>query len=428
MLGKKIPTILALLLLGVAIGAGYYFFSKSQIAVNPEEIPNNIKITNIADNKFSVSWTTKSATIGNVEYGVSGEKLGGSAGDDKGNSKYKTHHITISKLQPNTQYNFRILSGEPTNRFDNKGLPYTVVTGPVISTVPVAKNLYGEVTGTNEDTLVYITLPGAYPASTTLKNNGAYNISISTIRTNDLKNYITYDPAATVVGITLDDGKGSTQVSASTANITPVPKITMGKNEDFRNAFTPTVAEVDSNFAEIIVGSPMPQSVQIFNVEPLSADINVVVDGKATITNPSTEGEVLTTTKPEFRGNGEESSTITIAISGQKAVSDTVKVDSNGEWRWTPPIELKTGKQKITVSYMDTNDKAQKIERSFSITTTKVDSVPALVATSSAMATPRIAMPATNSGVPVTGVMTHTIATGIMAAIMMVTGLLMFAL
>ena len=429
MLGKKIPTILGLLLLGVVVGSIYYLMTQTKPKSSLESAPSNVKLTNVADNKFSVSWTTKTATVGEVEYAVVGGKLNNKVQDDKGGGgKYLTHHVSVGGLQPNTQYSFRILSGEPQARYDNNGVPYTVTTGASIASIPAARSIYGEVAGASEDAIIYISLPGAAPASTVLKNNGSYSLSISTLRSTDLRSFATYDPSATVVGITLETGTNTTVVSASTANIAPVPKITVGKNEDFRNT-TPQQATVAQVVEQQPQQSQQPETPTIFNVEPLvnNPEINEVADKGTTLTNPEIEGEVLTTTKPEFAGTGEQSSVIGIAITGQKSVSDTVRVGIDGNWSWTPPIELKTGKQKIVVTYTDENDKAQKIERSFSITAAKIDSQPAFVATSSGKPS-RTTMPATESGVPVTGVMTPTIMTIGIGIIGILSSLVIFAL
>lgn len=443
MLGKKIPTILALLFLFLAIGGVFLWRRSVAPSVDASIVPKEVKITNIADNKFTVSWTTSGLTNGAIEYGKVGETLDKRVSDDRGESHTGlTHHVTVADLQPNTNYAFRILSGTPVRRFDNNGSVYSVATGSTISGVPAARSLYGEVNGGTTDTLVYVTMPDAQPASMTLTSTGSYSIPLSTIRSADMRNFVTYDPAATVVSLFLDNGKEKSQITASTTNISPVPVITLGQDADFRNAVTtPTqVAQV-----ELASPSTSPQEIpeaqtpDIFNVEPLAADINVVTNTKFTLTNPGIEGEVLSTTKPAFSGTGEANTELTITVSGQKTVTDKVRVPANGSWTWTPAIVLPLGKQKIAVSYVDKDDKTQKIERGFSVSTATSTSEPAFVSTPSASInpstasasvspSPRSGMPATGSGVPVTGVMTPTLLTLSLAFAIMITGALLLAL
>ncbi len=430
MLGKKIPTLLAIVLL-LLTGVAIVFWQKSRSSeVSTSIIPKSVKITNISDNKFSVSWKTEIATKGAIEYGSVGEKLSKQVKDDRGNDYIGlTHHITITDLQPGTNYGFRLLSGDSLRRFDNNGSVYTVTTGATIASVPAARSLYGDISGGSEDTLVYITLPDAQPASLTLNKSGSYSIPISTIRSANMKSFVSYDPSATIVSMIVDNGKVESQVTVSTTNMSPVPTITMGSNADFRMAANESVAQTPQ------VAQTTP--VQIFNVEPLSdASINAITDTAYTLTNPATEGEVLATTKPEFRGTGTANAEIQIAITGQKNVTDTLRIAANNNWTWTPAIALPLGKQKITISYKDKDGKAQTIVRSFSITADTATSQPAFVATSSAnangnsatlSASPRSNLPATESGIPVTGVMTPTLLTGALGFAIMVVGALLMA-
>lgn len=448
---RRVPTLLGLLLLGGLIYLGYFLIQSRQVATSPEVTPQKVRITNISDNKFSVTWITATPQIGAVEYGKLGEALSKKALDERDTTtsdKYVTHQVTLSELQPNTQYSFRILSGEKLARFDNSGTPYTTSTGPVIANTPPAKSFYGTVKpgsiSSSEGALVYITLPGSAPVSTLVKSTGTYTISISTIRTADLKAYVNYDPSATVVSASIESGKEQSSVSVSTANMAPVPDITLGQNADFRTlGDTPAIAEVQS-------GSPLPSPTsaaslpQIFNVEPLStSSVNEVTNTGFTILNPATEGETITTLRPEFRGSAPPGVTLSVALTGQKAISDTTTSDSDGTWTWSPVIDLKTGKQTITVSYTASGGTAQKISKGFVISTSKTSNDPAFVSSpsasvkASASATPkpatsssstRTTMPATESGVPTTGVLGPTMFTAIVGIIVTLIGAVLFVI
>lgn len=439
---RRLPTLLGLLLLLALVAVGYYLTQKRQTPAEAGIVPQKVRITNVADNKFSVSWITSQLSTGAVEYGKAGEKLGSKAADERdANSppgKYLTHHVTLDGLQPNTAYTFRILSGDQSVRFDNNGAPYTTTTGPVIAGTPPAKSFYGTVkpgSTAAEGAIVYIALPGAAPGSTLVKSSGSYTFSLSTLRTEDLKAYVAYDPAASVVSVNIESGKEQSSVSVSTANMAPVPLITLGQNADFRVAgVTPTVAEVSP--VQSASPSATPTALEIFNVEPLSqdAEINAVNNSGMTLLNPATEGETLTTLRPEFRGTGPKGTTLTIALTGQKAISDTTVVETDGTWAWAPVIDLKAGKQTITVSYIAADQTTQKLSRGFTASTSTTLNEPAFVASPSASTvakaspTPRAGIPATDSGVPVTGVITPTLLTGIVGIVIMVVGAALFAL
>lgn len=435
---RRLPTLLGLVLLGVVVGGIYWLTQKGQVPTEVGAVPQKVRITNVADNKFSVSWITPTPTAGQVEYGKVGEKLTGRKLDDRDQGtpgRYLTHHVTLEELQPNTQYAFRILVGERPTRFDNNGTPYTAATGPVIAATPPAKSFYGTVKSGKipaDGAVVYISLPGAAPVSTLVKSSGSYTISISTVRTSDLKHYVTYDPAATVVTVSVEGGAERSDVSVSTANMAPVPAITLGLNADFRVVGEPPeVAQVEPT--QSASPSAAPATPEIFNVEPLGEEneINAVTNSGLTILNPAVEGETLATLRPEFRGTGPKATTLTIALTGQKAISDTTVVDADGTWSWAPVIDLKAGKQTITVSYIAEGGTTQKLARGFTAATA-ITSDPAFVSSPSASIkvspTPRAGIPATDSGVPVTGVLTPTLLTGIMGIVIMILGAALFAL
>ena len=459
LLTKRIPTIVGILLIVGIVVAGYYFFQNNQTVVATEIIPEKVRITNVADDKFSVSWTTQNSTLGAVEYGVLGEKITTKVLDDRDNdneASYQTHHVTIDGLQPSTQYAFRILSGEKLTRFDNNGSPYTAATGPVIGATPASVNLYGNVHLPSKQmasgAIVYLTLPGSPTASTLVNESGNYAITLSTIRNSDLRTYAVFDPSATVGSVTVEGGTLQSTVAVSLANSAPVPTITLGQNAEFMNApTTPAIAEVvtepTSAPDQPTPEQPAPENTEvpitptIFNVEPLveQPDINAVNNTTVTLINPKEEGEVLKTLRPEFRGTGPVGTTLSIALTGQKSISDTVAVATDGTWSWAPVIDLKVGKQTITVSYTGTSGGTQKLTRGFSVSTSTTGGIdPAFVASPSASTTTstatspsptaRVAMPATDSGVPVTGVIENTLLTAGMGIVIMVIGAALLAL
>ncbi|MFH1244636.1 MAG: fibronectin type III domain-containing protein [bacterium] len=434
---KRIPTLLGLLLVVAMVIFGFYYYNNSNPKIASTITPQKVKITNVADSKFSVSWITSVETAGVVEYGQEGEKLTKLASDerDQGQSTglYQTHHITIEELQPSTKYFFQIKSGEKMTNFDNLGSPYTVTTGPVIGFTPVSRNFYGTIELPSKQspkgTIVYVALPGAAVASTLVNASGNYAVTLSTMRTSDLRGYVQFDPSATIASVTLESGGQQSMATVSLSNVAPVPTITLGENVDFRNSPGVTQTPV---VAELVPKAEIPT---IFNVEPLTGgnEINAVGTSTVTLLNPSVNGETLASLRPEFRGMGPVGKILTIAIAGQRAVSDTVVIATDGTWSYAPASDLKVGTQTITVSYLGSGGTEQKIERTFVIAKSGAGGEPAFVATPSAskkasptpVASERAAMPATESGVPVTGVITNTIMLGLTGILTLVLGIVL---
>lgn len=444
---------MGLVLLLVGVGGGVLFFRSKQPIATPEIIPNKVRITNTSDNKFSVSWVTQSPAIGVVEYGVVGESLTSKAYDDRDTSEkqspFNTHHVTISGLQPNTQYAFRILSGEKLTRFDNNGSPYNTATGPVIAVTPPSNNFYGKVqlpsSQAANGSIVYLAMPGGTPASTIVPESGNYAFTLSTIRSADLRSYVSYDPSATIANVTVESGLQQANSAVSLANSAPVPTITLGQNVDYLNTpQTPVVAEVGE---EEEPQNLEPETPSIFNVEPLVSgnEINQVGSSTVTILNPKEVGETLMTLRPEFRGTGPSGLIMSIAITGQKAISDSVEIDADGTWSWSPVIDLRVGKQTVTLTYNNASGVAQKISREFNVSTSQTGLDPAFVSSpsasttsniasntptpsASASATPRTTMPDTEEGVPVSGVIDNTIWSAVLGLSLLLVGAVLIAL
>nr|MBP9670048.1 hypothetical protein [Candidatus Woesebacteria bacterium] len=283
--------------------------------------------------------------------------------------------------------------------------------------------------------IVYLTLPGGATASTLVSESGNYAFTLSTLRASDLRSFVKHDPSASIVSVTVESGNLQSIVSVALANSTPVPPITVGQNAEFLAVGQkPVIAQVSQ---EEEVEEP-----SILNVEPLNPEVNVVTSDIVTILNPKDPGETLATLRPEFRGTGGKGVTLSIALTGQKAISDTVTVANDGTWSWAPVIDLKAGKQKISVSYLDGNGSSKKVEREFNISTVKAGIDPAFVSSPSGLtstnsagiasgspsATPRVAMPDTTEGTPVSGVIENTLLTAGLGIVIMVVGAVLLAL
>ncbi|MFH2019445.1 MAG: Ig-like domain-containing protein [bacterium] len=443
LLAQRFPTLLGLVVLVGGIVGGWWYLNNKTPKVGVELKPSKVRITNVADNKFTVSWITSIETVGMVEFGPVGEKLGSQTLDDRdksvGESKeYLTHQITIQDLQPSTQYSFRILSGKQKAKFDNNGSPYLVTTGPTIRETPVATSFYGEVSGTGsvEGTLVYVTLPGSTTASTLVKSAGNYAVTLSTIRTSDLSKYIEYDEEATVATVNVDSGKQQASATVSMVNAAPVPTITLGQDSDFRAVGKASIAQVEET--QPITIPEVATTPAILNVEPL--DGSSQSQSGVVILNPAKDGEEVATSLPEFRGLAPASTTLSVTIESTQAFSDTVVVEDDGTWSWTPPADLETGEHTLTVNYIDKLGIEQTLKRTFTVSqalaaagepafaaSPSASILPSSLPTASVIATssPRTQIPSTESGVPVSGIITPTLLTAGLGFAIMVLGMMM---
>lgn len=448
LLTKRIPTIVGILVLVAGIFGGVYFVNSRQQSPDAEaSMPKKVRITNVADNKFTISWVTDSPATGLVVYGKLGEKIEMQSVDDRDAiastaGSFVTHHVTIKGLQPSTQYAFRISSGSEKSLYDNNGSPYTVTTGSVLSTTPPAETIYGVISNASllpaVGAIVYLEIPGATPLSTLVKSSGNWTIPISTARNTAMTAYVQYDPSATVLTIRVEDGKLQASASVNTANSAPVPEITMGQTYDFLQS--PLIGNdnviVDEPKSEDVIaeGGSTPG---IFNIDPLGNIATASSD--VTLINPAKDGEIVSTTLPAFRGEGEEGVVLTITVESE-VQTETVVIESDGTWEWTPPIDLEPGEHTITIAYIDLEGVQRLLKRSFVVEASSglpsFESTPSASIKPSPLSSPspspsasaRVSQPSTSSGVPVSGMFAPTLLTGLLGFVIMVVGVMLLVL
>lgn len=195
---KKILAALALILLLSGVAFSVYlvsqktnFFSKA----SSSESPQQVKVTNLSDNSFTISWVTGKKVPGFISWGPS-EKLGKTTMDDRdinNPSPRFTHHITLKDLDPKTIYYYKINSGSVT--LGNQGKSFAQETAPVsVSTPPLAEPIYGAINkkdgGVPGEALVYINIGEGTPLSSFTRGDGKWLITLNNSRTKDLTNYI----------------------------------------------------------------------------------------------------------------------------------------------------------------------------------------------------------------------------------------------
>ena len=115
---SQIPTIFAIFILIATLIA--ILVVKNQIqtltsSASSTFAPRNLRITNIKDTSFAVSWITDTPTISFVEYTTTQ----GETNTTQISILSQTHFVQIQNLNPNSSYSFRINSGGQF--FDNNG-------------------------------------------------------------------------------------------------------------------------------------------------------------------------------------------------------------------------------------------------------------------------------------------------------------------
>lgn len=348
---RRIPTILALLILLFGIGGGIFFAESSLQFVSragSEGKPREIRVTNRTSSMATVSWITDEKTLGAVRYNTYGSALEKIAIDDRvlssGNGLFVTHHVTLRNLEPQKRYAFVIQSSN--KRYDNKGEPYTFTT----FSQDKLNNLepaYGEIFLPNNEpavgSIVYLNLEGAEPLSALVRESGSWLIPLNIAYDTD-SNLPVEDIGNRKIELFIRSSTGDVaQAITNTGHDSPIPTIVIGKRYDFR------------------------LKAKIAQVEP---DVLGKVDIKhervsLTIIQPENQ-QAISSPRPLIRGKGFPGQKVSIILEStpQRTV---VTVDSRGNWSWTPPRNLNPGVHTVTVIVLDQTGKQIVLKRNFRI-------------------------------------------------------------
>src|SRR3989338_9103301 len=234
----KIPTVLALpLIFVVFIGALYFinYFRDYSVQVPEGVTPQDVRITNITENSFTVSWLTNTKTSDFLVWGKANQ-LENVTGNNP-QSFEMIHYITITNLHPETAYSFKIISGGI--EFDNAGNLWLTKTAPVQPPPKHSQIISGLVTTESglpvAKALVLVTGDHLSPLATTTSESGNWFVPLSISRTENLLSYFTVSeqPELTIFVHAGLEGIASANVDAD--NINPIPPIVIGKAQDFRD-------------------------------------------------------------------------------------------------------------------------------------------------------------------------------------------------
>jgi len=398
---SKIPTLLGIAILALGLAIGVYLVQNQQIfrlGATPEASPKDVRITNITDSSFSVSWTTDIEVGGFVKYSESNSSLNKTALTKLAEKSY-THYAVVENLNKESAYQFKINSG--SEDFDNNGANWLVTTGSLISGGDQSNIISGSVltqTGVvAKDAIVYISAGGISPLSTITSENGTFTVNLATARNQSLNSFATISEANTLLEIFVQSGQRGVATAQIYPEATkPAPPIILGQVHDFKN-LPPSNS---GGTPKASVGLPQ-------NTGEKESGFNVSEESSAptseTITLESIEdGEIISTTTPEFFGEGPPGTTVKITVESE-VVSGEVAVNSSGNWSWNPPGNLEEGPHTITISWRDAGGILRTLKRTFIVQAAEgpaFESTPS--ASTSPTASPTTSPTATSSSTPST--------------------------
>jgi len=390
---KKVPTFIAIIFLLVSMVAGVFLIKNSSILfsrASAENSPKLLKLTNINNSGATISWLTEKELGGFIKIGETQEQLNLTFRDDRDSneqtSAYKIHYVVLKNLKASTKYYFKISSGNQL--FDEGGKPFELTTASLPSgSLPPSDVANGFIVTTNDapaqGLIVYFSLANMTSQSALTGSTGNWLIPLNTAFSTNLNAYATYDKEAQVAEIFVQGGSlGTATAAVTTKNDNPVPKITLGKTYDFRQAGTsenpdgPSAANQEANV------TPTPSTATSSGLPKITPTTSPSPTTNITIVSPGNE-ENIATQKPNIFGTGPANKTLQIKVESPTPYSASIKTDSSGNWTYTPPANLAPGEHTVTLTYA-----GKIITRKFTVLAAEDSSMPAFTATPSASLTP----------------------------------------
>lgn len=348
---RRIPTLLGLLIISIAIGITTFIVGKPTFFTgnaSPSAVPSQIRISNISDSQFTVSYVTDSPILGTLNFGKD-PRLGKVITDAKDQGSVKPHQIhsfTVKNLLPSTKYFFSIISGQDT--YLNNGAPYEVTTGPSVESIKGAGFIVGKVVSLNgqapKEGVVFATTEGAQTLSGDLRPDGLYTITLEGLRKADLSDNLSLNNDSLIRLLVVTDS-GTSNVTILAKNVNSVPTVVVGQNYDFSNEGA--VASSSASFGKF----------------------PTVSVGKAQgpkIIYPSSN-QSITQTKPTFSGTALPNNKVSITINSSQTIQTQVTSDSSGFWSFTPSTSLLPGQHTITITSIDSSGIVRTITQTFTI-------------------------------------------------------------
>ena len=355
---KRIPTLLGIFLITIGVGIttllvkqGALFQSKA----SPSEQPQNVRITNITESAFTVSYTTNDKVIGSINYGKT-TALGQSGLDDRDQqlgslTTFNLHNITVRNLSPATNYFFTITSGKDT--YMNNSQAFEVTTGTTISSTPTNQEpMSGKVIlpdgSVPKESLIYVTADNSQVVSTLTKSDGTYILPLNAVRTADFSAYYDFTNNQNIKILVV--GSSLTSNAKLTINqIHPVPTITLSSNYDF------TLDQVP-----VATSSGVIQSFPSFGSNSSSSSS---AKNSPEIITPE-KNQSFVDQQPLFKGKAVPNQSVEVTIHSNPA-TETVTADANGNWSYRPSAPLPPGNHTITITTKNSDGILKTITQSF---------------------------------------------------------------
>jgi hypothetical protein len=365
---KQIPTMLGLGLIIIGLSITTFLTNRQTISQTSAESniqPQKVRITNITDNAFTVSYETDSNVSGYVNFGPN-NSLGQTAFDEKDFSQklqgHTIHSVTLKNLNPLTKYYFSIISDG--NTYLNNNQNFETLTATAISDSSSESVISGKIILPNSnapsEAIVYVTSDTSQVLSTQTSSDGTYKVNLKHLLNSDFSKLADLSANPVIKMLVYGDGLSSNALLYY-SQINNIPVITLSNNYDFR-----IKDQVNSN----PLVAPQSFSALTSTSSSKTKGIQILTPGI---------NQTFSNQKPVLKGKGNPNQKIQITIHSQQQIQTTVSTDTNGNWSYQPKNPLSKGSHTITVTAKDSSGVLKTITQTFTVVNSTTSSTPTAV-------------------------------------------------
>lgn len=395
---KQIPTVLGLLVLFAALISGVLLFGQGTGVfaprATPETSPQNIRITNVTDKTFTISFYTSERTIAFVKYGEDPKNLSRQASDDRDQlsgvvKDYNLHHITVRGLDPAKNYYYVLGTG--SNTFDNEGQPYSIATATKPNQSPINnQTVYGNVldaaASPAEGAVVYLYSEGMGALSSLVKASGSWGISLSNAFNAEKTAYLPLEndslidikaqgtqpnllaswqgmisAAAPVPDLNLSQGGASSAATVSDDALEIdkdelLADLESGSEEVTDSSMSSEMLDTEQEQVEESSEAAKANLLSAENQMTLVAEEPVVLDLDELEESAEATSTTITTTQPQIKATLPANTMVRIVVHSDTQIDETMQTDADGNLVLDVASlgqNLEPGEHSATYTYID---------------------------------------------------------------------------
>lgn len=359
---KKIPTLLALLILFAGIG-GVVFLNQTSHELGSKaqtvSSPQDIHFTNISDTSFTVSWFTETNSIGTALANDNGRRTSYFEDTDSDNiaRPRNTHFVTVKNLKENTSYEVKIISGESNCRNPQNCPTFVQKTANRLSSPTNLPAARGSIITADDrpadNAVVFLTVGKSPPLSSKTDSLGLWVIPFNNLRTGDLlsKPTLSDNDIVQITAKTSPDKKAEavTDVKSIRQNLN-IPPLQIGKSYNFIDLISKK---------DLLAG--LNKSSNALGIQTQIGTPTKTID----ILFPSSDGDTTADSQPRFRGVGISGKQLIITVNSSAPQTARIIVASDGTWVWRPTNPLEPGTHHLGISGYDENGNYITLTREF---------------------------------------------------------------